>query len=147
MTKAQSSLVKLRAETPQALKIISACLQDSLFPATAMTYDSDHKVFTVLANRFMWEKDAILHEGKPIYQRVHSGVYFGNVKQIKHWNIDRNDATNFLNLMAVYGDKQGEIHLVFSDNKQICLQIDDISCHLKDLHKPWHTHQKPEHPQ
>jgi hypothetical protein len=140
-----SSLLKLRAEDQQDLKVISACLQDAILPASAMSYHPDEKMFAILANRFMWEQDAEQHEGQEMFKRVHTGVYFSQVKEVKYLNIDQTNTIDFMNLLAISGDKEGEIDLIFSNERQICLYVDKIMCYLKDLHEPWHTPQKPSH--
>ena len=137
--------LKIKGEDLHDLKIISACMQDAIFPATAMSYHADEKLFVILANRFMWEKEPIEHQESLMYHRVHSGLYFCHVEQIHHWNIDQLDATDPLNLLAIHSDHPQEIHLVFSNQKQIRLKIEKIKCYLKDLHEPWHTPQKPAH--
>jgi hypothetical protein len=140
------SLLRLRAEDSHDLKIMSCCLQDAFLPATAIHYSSEDKIFALLVNRFMWEQEPEIHDGHLLYKRVHSGLYFSHVSHVRHWNIDQQNATDLLNLLAIHGDKDGEIHLLFSGEKQICLHVEKLLCHLKDLHEPWYTPQKPAHP-
>lgn len=145
MSVPKANLLKLKAESHDDLEILSACLQDACFPASAMHYDSTTKVFTILANRFMWEHEPHAHQGEEVYKRVHSGIYFSHVQGVKHKNVEQANTTEFLNLLAIHAKKDGQIHLVFSDQREICLHIDKITCHVKDLHEPWHTTQKPTH--
>lgn len=137
--------LKLRAEDSNDLKILSACFQDALLPGSAMEYTPEEGRFTVIANRFMWEQDPITHEGQDLYKRVHAGLHFIHVKDVKHRAIDFKDPTRIHNLLALHGDKDGEIHLLFSNKGQICLHVEKISCHFKDLHEPWYTPLKPNH--
>lgn len=146
MTHPLHTPLKLRAEDAHDLHVMSACLQDSLMPATAMSYDEEKKEFTLLANRFCWEVDPHLHEGIPLYARVHAGLHFSNVHTVRRRNLKRHTSPHILSLMCLYAGIEKEIHLIFSEGEQICLHVDQISCHLMDLHDSWVTHQKPDHP-
>ncbi len=137
--------LKLRAEDHQDLKIMGAYLQDSLIPMTAFYYNKDSKYFSILANRFCWEVAPQMDTGTPLYSRVHSGLHFSHVHNVRHKGLNLNDPTKTLNLLTMHGDKKGEIHLMFSDHCEICLHVEKIMCHFHDLHEAWWTHQKPQH--
>jgi hypothetical protein len=100
-----------------------------------------------LGNRFCWEKPSQPNEdGVHMHQRVHAGVYFSHVKRVRTNGIHHpKNHSHVLSLLAVHGDIEGEIHLLFSGGKAICLHVEKVLCHLKDLHEPWWTHQKPYH--
>jgi hypothetical protein len=138
--------LRLKAEDPKDLKVISALLQDAIIHTGGMQYSPDAHLFTVLANRFVWEAEPEEVEGEKLHKRTHSGVHFSNVTRVRHSGIDRSQPDQLHNLLAVHGDKDGEIHLIFSDGEQVCLHVDQILAHLTDLHENWWTHQKPEHP-
>jgi hypothetical protein len=142
----QNTPLKIKALDYKDLRVISSLLQDAILYPSMMHYHRAEKVFVVVANRFCWEKDPIEHEGKTLHHRVHSGVYFSNVGRVRlngiHPVTNKNDPHA---LLTVHGDVEGEIHILFSGGKAICLHIDTLECHLKDLHEPWWTHQKPEH--
>ncbi len=138
--------LKLRAEDHTDLKIFSAHLQDAILYPTTMHYHKDPKVFVLLANRFRWEHPGEEHEDVKLHQRIHSGIYFSHVHKIRANGIHpKKDRHQPLCLLAVHGDIDGEVHLLFSGGKAICLHVEKILCHLKDLDEPWWTHQKPEH--
>lgn len=138
--------LRLKAEDPHDLKILSALLQDALIHTGGMHYSPDAHLFTILANRFCWEAEPEEVEGEKLHKRTHSGLHFSHVTQVRHSGIDQAHHHKHHNLLAVHADKEGEIHLIFSDGEQICLHVDQIMAHLTDLHEHWWTHQKPEHP-
>lgn len=137
--------LKLQANDQHDLKILSALLQDSLIHVGGMHYNPDAHLFTLLANRFCWEGEPEMTNSTKLHKRTHSGVHFSHVTQVRQAGINQAHTHKMHNLLTVHGDKQGEIHLVFSDNVQICLHVDQILCHLNDLHEAWWTHQQPSH--
>ena len=137
--------LKLQAHNHNDLAIISACLQDALLPASAIAFQKDEKIFSFMANRFMWEQPSEVINNSLMHKRVHTGVYFCNVEHSEQQNITVNDDTEFLNLMAIQPDDTNQISLIFSNHKQIRLKINTLACYLKDLHEPWCTDQKPDH--
>lgn len=142
----QNTPLKLKALNYKDLRVIASCLQDAILFPSLMHYHVNENVFVVLANRFCWEKDPVVHEGQKLHHRVHSGVYFSHVKRVRMNGIHPvNNQHDPHALLTVHGDVDGEIHLLFSGGKAICLHVEKVTCHLKDLHEPWWTHQKPEH--
>lgn len=137
--------LKLRAEDPADLQIISACIQDAIFPSTAMEYAREERRFSLIANRFMWEEEPLDHQDQKLYKRVHSGLHFTHVNQVHQRDLNLCDPTKLHNLLMLHGDKKGEINLLFSDQGEIRLIVDKIYCHFHDLHEPWYTHVMPYH--
>ena len=129
--------LRLKAEDPHDLKVISALLQDALIHSGGMHFSPDAHLFTVLANRFCWEAEPEEVEGEKLHKRTHSGVHFSHVTKVRHTGIDRSKSHQLHNLLAVHGDKDGEIHLIFSNGEQICLHVDQIMAHLTDMHEHW----------
>jgi len=139
--------LKLRAEHPTDIKIISACLQDSILPASQMHFDRDQNIFHMIANRFCWEHEPADIEGDPLYKRIHAGLHFGHVDHVKHQGMDPDNPNKVHNFLAMHGDKEGEIHMIFSNDCRICMHVQKVYCVLHDIHEPWWTHQKPLHEQ
>jgi hypothetical protein len=137
--------LKLRAEDFHDLSIISACFQDAVLPASAMEYVSEDKRFTLVANRFMWEEGPLDHEEGTLYKRIHSGLHFSHVHKVRHKGISFHNPTKIHNLLALKGDENGDVHLIFSDGGHIHLQMEKLLCHCHDIHEPWYTHVKPGH--
>lgn len=139
--------LKLVANDHKDLKVISSCLQDSIIYPSMMNFLGKENRFVILVNRFCWEHGEEDHEGVVMHRRVHSGVSFSHVHNVRqkgmHAKKDRHQA---FSLLACHGDVDGEIHLLFSGGHALCLNIEHIKCHFKDMHDAWWTHQKPHHP-
>ena len=139
--------LRLQAKDPHDLKILSALLQDALIHTAGMHYSPEEQQFTVMANRFCWESEPEAEGYTSMHQRTRSALHFSHVKRVRQTGIDRSHAHQFHNLLTVHADKEGEIHLLFSDNTKICLYVDQILCCLTDLNDHWWTHQQPKHEQ
>lgn len=136
--------LRLKAHTPQDVKVLSAFLQDSLVPITGMYYDPDTHLFTILANRFCWEHEPQEHKGEILHKRTHAGVHISHVSRVQQTRLDQKDLKKIHNLLALHADKEGEVHLIFSE-AHIKLYVDALQVHLTDLYDAWWTYQKPDH--
>lgn len=136
--------LKIKAQDHHDLKIISACVQDAIFPSTAMEYNSHENRFSIIANRFMWEEETVYYEDSCLFKRVHAGLHFCHVNSVKYKLMDLKDPTKIHNLLTLHSDDK-EINLLFSDKGIIRLKVEKIHCHLHDLHEPWYTPLMPYH--
>ncbi len=136
--------LKFLAQDHQDLQIVAAHLQDALLPITAMVHDTKTSTFCLLAKRFCWEHEEMHHEGQPLYHRVHSGICFMNVKSVHHRGFDLMSKKRVLNLMTMHSDG-ATIHMVFSGENEIRIEVDKLHCHVGDLHHPWPTRKRPVH--
>lgn len=137
--------LRLLARDSEDLTILSTHLQDALLPLTSMVYEPKNATFTVLANRFCWEYPPIDHEGEPMFHRVHAGLCFRNVDKVHHRGIDRKGPERILNILTLEAKTKNSINMIFSGDREICIQTKDLHCHLGDLHHPWPTRKRPTH--
>jgi len=148
MTEPNFAPLRLLAKDKEEVDILSAQLQDSLLPLTSVHFDKDAKTFTCLVNRFCWEHlDA--HPEEERYYRVHSGFSVSNVLCVHKRNFHQSHPERVLNLLIITVDEpqkgQFNIHLLFSGDKEIRLEVESIHCQLGDVDHPWHTSKRPMH--
>ena len=62
--------IRLRAETPEDIAVISALLQDAVGETGRIAWAAKHRRFTLLLNRFRWEDAAGAARQKRPYERV-----------------------------------------------------------------------------
>lgn len=143
------SPLKLKACDLEDLQVIASHLQDSLMPVMAMIYDTKTQTFTLLANRFCWEREAEIHDQKELYHRVHAGLCFMKVKNVYADGLHPHGAHRNINLLTIHAEKNEEssfnIYLICSGKQTIKLCVEDICCYLADLDHPWPTRKKPTH--
>lgn len=143
-------LLKIAAVDQEDLSIVSAHVQDALIPLHSMYFNEHEGTFSGLCNRFCWEHENHHFEGEPLFHRVHSGLSFQGVQTVHHRGFDPHKEAKTLNLLTVKAENgtkgNTHIHLIFSGESEIRLNVKAIQCHLGDLHHPWPTQKKPTHP-
>jgi len=141
--------IKLKAETLEDLKVVSALLQDAAFKVGDMAYLPKHRRFAFVANRFRWEHEVLFDKPKKqSYQRIRSGLRFEGVLEVRYKNLPALDKSHVLSLLAIEG-KKGKGHLIltlnFSGNIAIRLTTEVLEVYLEDITGPWATKNKPAH--
>jgi hypothetical protein len=136
--------LRLRAEDAEDLAIISACLQDALVLVADFAFVPDERCFMFAANRFRWESGAQPAPGEQGFERVVSGITFGEVSGVSYRGFRRSDGERILSLLAIRSNP-GTIDLEFAAGATVRLEVDRILCRLKDLGEPWPTQFLPDH--
>jgi hypothetical protein len=153
--------LKLRAQDPADLRVISACLQDALVPVRDMTYLPQERRFIMLLNRFRWEEADLVPlpgdlpestgdasfdaEGQSRFERVHCALRVERVRAVRSKGLDRGAGDQIVELLAVSAQPRS-IDLVFAGGAAIRIEVDAIRCFLEDLGEPWPTYWRPRHP-
>ena len=138
--------LKLSAEDPQDLTVISACLQDAVTRRSAITYQRAQRRFAAVLNRFQWEGDAAprQHNGT----RVRTGIHFEGVLQVQTRGLPtRPDAV--VELLAIRCepgvDATATIVLEFAGGGAIRLEVECVDVYLSDLGRSWQALRRPTH--
>ncbi len=140
--------LKIKAEDTEDLHILSAHLQDALVPLHSLHFDPEQQTFSGLCHRFCWEHDGHFFQNKALYHRVHAGLTFRHVRSVHHKGFHRSLEKHPLNLLTIQSNEKGRyahVHLIFSGQSEIRLEVASLLCHLGDLHHPWPTHNQPSH--
>jgi hypothetical protein len=138
------SALKLRAEDPEDLAVISACLQDALVPVRDLAYDAEERTFLAVANRFRWEDGLRRAAEEGAFRRSLCGVTFREVAKVSYTGFRRSDDGRILSLLAIWYE-DGAVGLEFSGGASIRLEVARICCHARDLGEPWPTPWQPRH--
>lgn len=136
-----------------SVPIVSALVQDAVFPITEMSYDRKTREFALLVNRFRWEDKARAEaRGRP-YERVQSVLRVGGVLNVSTMGIDRKDSETVLSLMLLDWQEQddgaGELTLTLAGDGAIRLEVECLDVLLKDVTRPYRapSGKAPEHPE
>ncbi|WP_411033794.1 DUF2948 family protein [Shinella sp. BYT-45] len=140
--------LKLLALDTEDLAVVSAHLQDAVFKTDGLSYDARHHVFSLVVNRFAWEKAERRGKG---FERRRAVVAIKCVKAVRSLGIDRRDQDAVFSLLAVNFVPNGEgpdgiVELVMSGNASIALDVECIEVQLADTGGAWETSLKPRHP-
>lgn len=137
--------ITLKALTEEDCDVISALLQDSIFKTDGCKYFEQDKCFRIILNRFCWEHSHKFEE-EQCYHRVHSGLYIHNIKSIRVNKNFQLKTHHYYNLLTMHvNDTNKQISMIFSGNKHLYIEVDNILIYLKDLHEKYPTLSKPSH--
>lgn len=133
--------LNIGAEDADDLKILSALVQDAVFPMTEMSWRASERRFALLLNRFRWEdRDAAEKRGRG-YERVQSLLVIDNVLGVASQGIDRTDRDIVLSLLSVTfeagEDGAGTLLLTLAGDGAIRLSVEAVAATLKDVTRPY----------
>ena len=136
--------LKLRAQDEEDIRVLAACLQDSLVPICEMDFFPEDRRFVLVANRFCWENCEEVRHEVGAYERVNCGLAFETVSAVRTRNIDRSDRGQILNLLTIEVEDQA-VKLLFAGGGVISLAVERIDGLLRDFGEPWPTKWRPQH--
>jgi hypothetical protein len=142
--------LNLGAQDGDELQVLSALIQDAIFPITEMTWQAKQRRFGLLLNRFRWEEGA---RGQTAPERVQSILVFDNVLSVASQGVDRSEKDMILSVLSATfeADEEGagDIVLTLAGDGAIRLRVEAIEATLKDVTRPYKapSKQMPSHPE
>lgn len=131
----------LAARDTDDLAVLSALVQDSVFPATEIVWQAKQRRLALLLNRFRWEDKARAEARARSYERVQSMLVIEDVVRVRSQGIDRSDADLVLSLMSVGWaageDGAGQVELVLAGDGAIALEAECLDVTLRDVTRPY----------
>ena len=120
------------------LKVISALVQDAIFPMTEMVWRAKEKRFGILLNRFRWEDEGKARHGP---ERVQSVLSIDNVLGVSSQGIDRTDRDVILSLLdlsfAAEEDGAEYLILTLAGDGALRFKVEALEITLKDVTRPY----------
>jgi hypothetical protein len=137
--------LKLIAMDKEDLAILSTCCQDAVAKTGDFQYLPDEARFILVMNRYVWENSGKLHTP----ERRRSVLHFNRISNVKTTGIDRQNPDQVLSLLAVTFEPDelpaGSLHLVFSGDAAMRLEVECIEVQLSDLDAAWEASSQPAH--
>ncbi len=131
----------LGAQDSENLTILSALLQDAVFPITEISYLKSRRRFALLVNRFRWEDRSAAQAQHRRFERVQSLLVFHDVLSVQTSGIDRADTDTVLSLMQIAyepgPDGMGRAMLLLSGDGSVALQLESLDVQLRDVTRPY----------
>lgn len=131
--------VALRALEADDVPVISALVQDAVFPINEMTWDRRRRRFALLLNRFRWEEQG----GNDGPQRTQAVLAIEDVMKVASQGIDRTDKDMILSLLALEWapgeDGAGRLTLTLAGDGAIAVEVEALELTLKDVTRPYHA--------
>lgn len=141
--------LKLLALDQDDLGIISAHMQDSVFRVADLSYDSRHRQFIAVVNRFVWEKPDREKQG---FERRRCAISFKRVEAVRSLDVKRQDLDEVYSLLMIRFDQKGDgpegtVELTLAGGAAISLDVECIEVQMLDTGGAWATERMPKHPE
>ena len=133
--------LQLVARDTEDLAVLSALVQDAVFPVGEMRWQKGKRRLGLLINRFRWEdRDAAERAGRR-FERVQSLLLVDEALSARTQAIDRQDRDLVLSLLSVTfepgEDGTGRVILTLAGDGAIALQVEALEVTLKDVTRPY----------
>ncbi|MFC7706374.1 DUF2948 family protein [Plastorhodobacter daqingensis] len=145
--------LNLKALDPEDLPVLSALVQDAVFPVTEMTWQKSRRRFAILLNRFRWEDRAAAEQRGRAYERVQAVLCVDDVLRVATQGVDPADRDTVLSLLSVGfepgPDGTGRILLTLAGDGAIALDVECLDLTLRDVTRPYlaPSRRAPAHPE
>lgn len=137
--------LKLKALDTDDLVSLSALLQDAIVPLGSMAHHPKERAFSLLAHRFRWEKDPLVHQDTSLYERIHSLLSIHHVLSVQTKGLkDTHNPNQILNVLCLTF-QEGNLILTFSNDIHLQVNVEKLLVSLEDLDTSWPTPHKPHH--
>jgi len=133
--------LRLLAQDPEDLAIISAAMQDAVAKVGEVSYEAKARRLTIAFNRYRWEAE--------MSERVRSGLQLGGVLKVQTRKIRRGARDAVLDVLAVTFEPGeapgGTITISCAGGGDLRAVVECIDAVLADVSDPWPTPRTPTH--
>jgi len=133
--------LRLIAQGPEDIPVLSALLQDAVVPAPEMRLDARARRFAILLNRFRWEDRTAAESARRPYERVRSLLVIEGVLAVRTSGIDRRDADLILSILSLEftpgADGAGVLTLTLAGDGAVALEVEALDLRLEDVTRPY----------
>ena len=133
--------LRLKALDADDLTVLSALVQDSVFPAKEMVWKQKERRFAILLNRFRWEDVTSAELRRRPVERVQSVLVIEDVVSVQSQGVNKSDGEMVLSLLSVGfeagEDGTGHVLLTFAGDGQIRLAVEALEVIVKDVTRPY----------
>ena len=130
--------LNLGAEDAEDLRVISALVQDAVFPISEMSWRASERRFAMLLNRFRWEDEGRTRHAP---ERVQSLLVVDNVLSVASQGVERGEKDMILSVLSVAfeagEDGTGHVHLTLAGDGGLRLSVEALEVSLKDVTRPY----------
>lgn len=133
--------LNLGALDAEDLQVVSALVQDAVFPVTEMSWRAKEHRFAILLNRFRWEDRDNAEKRHRDVERVQSLLVIENVLKVASQGVDRSDKDMILSMLSLDFDAgeegAGALTLTLAGDGGIRLSVEALEVSLKDVTRPY----------
>ena len=133
--------LNLGALDGEDLQVISALVQDAVFPITEMTWRARERRFAILLNRFRWEDRDNAEKRRRDVERVQSVLVIDNVLKVASQGVDRSDKETILSVLSLEfeatDESAGNLTLTLAGDGALRLTVEALEVSLRDVTRPY----------
>ncbi len=133
--------LRLIAREAADLPVLSALVQDAVFPSGEMRFDRRARQFAVLVNRFRWEDREAAQAAGRGFERVRSLMVVRDVLGVRSSGIDRKEADTIYSLLSIAfienAEGSGTLTLTLAGDGAIALEVEALDITLDDVTRPY----------
>ena len=133
--------LRLKALDADDLGVISALVQDAVFPASEMTWARKDRRFALLLNRFRWEDAPQATARARDFERVQSVLAIEDVVKVQSQGVARGDSGMVMSLLSMTfepaTDGTGRILLTLAGDGVIAIEVEALEVVLRDVTRPY----------
>ena len=142
---AEQNGLRLIAETPDDLPVISAAVQDAVTKVRNIKYQAKKRRFSIELNRFRWEAGEEARK-----ERVRSLLAFDGVLSVKSNGVAKTDRELIISVLSVEWKSDdeppgGTLLLHLSGDGEFQIEVEAIDVTLLDSEYVWPTKKRPDH--
>lgn len=134
----QEAPVNIGAFDGEGLQILSALVQDAIFPIEEMSWGKTKRRFAILLNRFRWEEGPRAQQSP---ERVQSVLIIDHVLGVSSQGVDRKSKDLVLSLMSLEfepgEDGTGVLTLTLAGDAALRLRVEALEVGLRDVTRPY----------
>lgn len=144
--------LRLLAQSDEDLTVLSALLQDAVFPVSEMAWRPKAREFALLLNRFRWEDKDRAEARSRAYERVQTVLKISDVLRVSSQGVDRSDPEMILSLLSLNWeageDGTGRLVLTLAGDGAIALDVECLNVTAQDVTRPYRapSGKAPSHP-
>ncbi|MBS0359808.1 MAG: DUF2948 family protein [Proteobacteria bacterium] len=138
---AKPAPLRLLAQDPDDLAVISVALQDAVAKVGDITFESKARRLTIAFNRYCWEAEGGV--------RVRAGLQLGGVLNVQARKIRRGVKDAVVEVLAVTFEPGeapgGTVTISCAGGGDLRAQVECVDAVLADVSQPWPTPRAPKH--
>lgn len=133
--------LRLKALDADDLQVISALIQDAVFPGTEMTFAAKDRRFAILLNRFRWEDADGATQRRRDFERVQAVLAIEDVMTVQTQGVTKGDPDTVLSILSVAfeagADGGGRVVMTLAGDGAIACDVEALEVVLRDVTRPY----------
>jgi len=133
--------LRLKALDAEDISVLSALVQDAIFPAKEMVWKQAERRFAILLNRFRWEDVPNASKRSRPVERVQAVLVIEDVMAVQSQGVSKAEPDMVLSLLSVAfepgEDGTGHLLLTFAGDGVIRLAVEALEVVLRDVTRPY----------